>query len=137
MTDDELDRLWGSLRGGRSMFYDRQGQPMTARQYEDACEENWERNHRVGQDIVIVDDEPVRVSTVWLGIDHNWGPPIIFETMLFGHARSGEYGDNACARYATELDAQEGHVRTVADLAAGRVPWFMRYDMEDADDAAD
>ena len=38
--------------------------------------------------IVRQDEENgVRVSTVFLGIDHNWsgeGPPVLFETMVFG-----------------------------------------------------
>jgi hypothetical protein len=33
-----------------------------------------------------------KLSTVWLGIDHNWGdgPPLIFETMLFAPSGSRE-----------------------------------------------
>lgn len=39
-----------------------------------------------------------RVSTVFLGIDHNWrdsGPPILFETMIFG-GEHDEYQDRCC-----------------------------------------
>jgi hypothetical protein len=55
------------------------------------------------------------VSTVWLGLDHNWsreGPPIIFETMTFG----GRY-DQEQMRYATEDQAQKGH-REAVEMAA-------------------
>ena len=52
-----------------------------------------------------------RVSTVFLGIDHRHsgnGPPILFETMIFGGARDGWQ-----ERYATWDDAQAGHARAV------------------------
>jgi hypothetical protein len=31
------------------------------------------------------DETTIRISTVWLGLDHRWGegPPVIFETMIF------------------------------------------------------
>jgi len=43
-------------------------------------------------------DEGVRVSTVFLGIDHSFGRggPVLFETMVFG----GEY-DQEMERYRT------------------------------------
>jgi hypothetical protein len=58
-------------------------------------------------------DEPVEISTVWLGINHNWhdGPPIIFETMVFGGPNDGE-----CFRYSTEKEAREGHAQIVHEL---------------------
>lgn len=55
-----------------------------------------------------------RVSTVWLGIDHNFsnddGPPLIFETMVFG-GRDG--GDLDCERYSTFAEAYAGHLTMV------------------------
>lgn len=50
----------------------------------------------------------VWVSTVWLGIDHGFGrgPPIIFETMIFGGDRDGDQW-----RYSNLDDALEGHRR--------------------------
>jgi len=47
------------------------------------------------------------VSTVWLGIDHNWlptGPPLIFETMVFGGPM-----DTYQRRYSTYWEAVAGH----------------------------
>lgn len=46
------------------------------------------------------------VSTVFLGIDHNWGdgPPLIFETMVFG----GPMDENQ-VRYSTYEEALRGH----------------------------
>lgn len=58
--------------------------------------------------------ETIEVSTVLLMIDHNFlgeGPPIIFETMVFG----GEM-DEACWRYSTEEAARDGHETIVEAL---------------------
>ena len=55
--------------------------------------------------------EGVRVSTVFLGLDHNFGgdgPPILWETMIFGGPLDG-YQE----RYATSDDAQLGHLEAV------------------------
>lgn len=54
----------------------------------------------------------VTVSTVWLGMDHNWGdgPPLIFETMCF--ADSEPFGDY-CERYSNQEAALAGHDRAV------------------------
>ena len=52
-------------------------------------------------------DEEIRVSTVFLGLDHNHsqeGPPILFETMIFG----GEH-DQSQWRYWTFDEALQGH----------------------------
>ena len=53
----------------------------------------------------------VRVSTVFLGIDHNWrpdGPPILFETVIFGGPNS-QFQE----RYSTWKEAEEGHKRAL------------------------
>lgn len=64
----------------------------------------------------------VRVSTVFLGIDHGYdtGEPILFETMVFG----GEL-DQEQERYCTWDEAERGHeamVRRVRDLSEQRTP---------------
>lgn len=45
----------------------------------------------------------IRVSTVWLGLDHNYngGPPEIFETMVFPN--------EDCFRFSTENEARAKH----------------------------
>jgi len=50
----------------------------------------------------------VKVSTVFLGLNHNWGDgaPLLFETMIFG----GEH-DEYCDRYSTWEEAEMGHER--------------------------
>jgi hypothetical protein len=60
------------------------------------------------------DDLPndVSVSTVFLGIDHNprdRGPPILWETMIFGGPH-----DQYQKRYTSSADAFKGHGETVA-----------------------
>jgi hypothetical protein len=53
----------------------------------------------------------VFVSTVFLGLDHRFsgdGPPILFETMIFG----GEH-DEMQKRYCTWEEAFEGHQNAV------------------------
>jgi hypothetical protein len=56
----------------------------------------------------------VRVSTVFLGLDHSFrdsGPPILFETMAFiGHESAGQ------ERYSTWEEAEAGHARWVAQV---------------------
>ncbi|MCF8605126.1 hypothetical protein L5I01_17365 [Gordonia sp. HY442] len=76
----------------------------------------------------------VRVSTVWMGIDHNMtgvGPPLIFETMLFVNddEDEGDYRHNALVRYATEEEALRGHLAAVDALRDGReLDWWARPD---------
>lgn len=54
--------------------------------------------------------EGVDVSTVFLGLDHRWGcgPPLLFETMVFGGSHDGHQW-----RYSTWKEAQANHKRIV------------------------
>jgi len=59
----------------------------------------------------------VRVSTVFLGIDHHFiscGPPILWETMIFGGSH-----DQYQERYSSSSAAFAGHNAAVA-LAKGK-----------------
>jgi hypothetical protein len=61
----------------------------------------------------------VEVSTVFLGLDHNFGegPPILYETMVFGGPL-----DEEMERYHTRAEAAAGHemmVARVRDAIAG------------------
>ena len=53
----------------------------------------------------------VRISTIFLGLDHSFGGgiPILFETMIFG-GKHDQYQE----RYTTYEDAEAGHKITVA-----------------------
>ena len=65
---------------------------------------------RVGWD----DINGITVSTVFLAMDHNWsgdGPPVLWETMIFGG--TGEIEDYQ-ERYTSRAAAVEGHARAVA-----------------------
>src|SRR5271157_2085879 len=59
------------------------------------------------------------VSTVFLGIDHNFGfrdpTPILFETMIFDESPSEKW----CQRYPTYQTALEGHNLIVEKLKDG------------------
>ena len=75
----------------------------------------------------ITDD--IHVSTVWLGSDCNYsglGPPITFETMVFG-LPDEDFNSEVQLRYSTEEEARHGHNVLVADvryeLGAGRLGW--------------
>lgn len=60
----------------------------------------------------------VDVSTVFLGIDHNFtgkGPPVLWETLIRGGPRDGWMD-----RYTSEKDAKKGHKRACA-LARGEI----------------
>jgi len=65
-------------------------------------------------------DSRCRVSTVFLGLDHNFGDgePVLFETMIFGGPLAGEMW-----RYATWAEAEQGHRQAVeqAKIAAARI----------------
>lgn len=77
-----------------------------ARWYEDA-------------DRLVALDEPVpgqKVSTVFLGLDHQFGkgPPVLWESMVFGGPLDGEQ-----ERYTSRVAALEGHQRLVARVQQG------------------
>lgn len=56
-------------------------------------------------------DAPIRISTVFLGLDHQFGdgPPVLWETMVFGGPLDGNL-----ERYSTRADALAGHADIVA-----------------------
>lgn len=81
-----------------SRYYDWDGSPITFDQWPEMFKDNRLAKTTVGG---------YHVSTVYLGLDHGWGdgPPLIFETMIFG---SGAL-DNDCDRYSTREQALAGH----------------------------
>jgi len=98
-----------------SDFYDRDGQPLTLDEWAAVMED---RDYRR---VALTEVGGASVSTVWLGSDHNWsddkGPPIIFETMIFGGPH-----DDFCERYSTEGQARAGHCSVVRALRDGVDP---------------
>lgn len=95
-------------RGGSSLvFFDRDGNTIGLTEWTLAFESMAYR--RVAESRT---PNGNRVSTVWLGLNHQFGEgaPLIFETMVF---RDGE--EVACYRYATLAEAEVGHVAAVAE----------------------
>lgn len=94
-------------------FYDRAGNPITdADRFElIASDPNYKR-------VAETDLDHYWVSTVWLGLDHQWddGPPLIFETMVFAKDSAGEidFSGEDSDRYSTEAEALAGHKSAVA-----------------------
>jgi hypothetical protein len=70
----------------------------------------WYENHEARR-VALTQIGDVKVSTVFLGIDHAFGEgaPVLFETMIFG----GEH-DEYTNRYCTLEEAMIGHERAVA-----------------------
>ena len=61
----------------------------------------------------------VTVSTVFLGLDHRFGdgPPVLWETMIFGGSH-----DQYQERYSSLSDAVNGHQKALALATAEEVP---------------
>lgn len=72
--------------------------------------DEWRSWWRIGDTEVGIFSRTARISTVFLGLDHRYdrydghGPPLVFETMIFGGPLDEEQ-----ARYATMDEAKEGH----------------------------
>jgi hypothetical protein len=68
----------------------------------------WGQWYRTADRIVAQDTfGDVQVSTVFLGIDHNFradGPPVLWESMIFGGPLDQEQ-----RRYTSRADAEAGH----------------------------
>ena len=95
----------------RPMYYDRQGRPVPRPEGLQLFEKS---DRRVAFDTL----DDADVSTVHLVLDHAFeGPPLIFETMIFG----GLYNEYQW-RYSTEDEALAGHERIVAALREGKEP---------------
>jgi len=72
-------------------------------------------NRRVAQTTI----GKLRVSTVFLGLDHSFdpkGPPLLFETMVFGDDDDGEI----CERCSTWEQAKKQHEKICALIEKGK-----------------
>lgn len=81
--------------------------------------ELWSRWFSVNAARVVKQEDvgDVSVSTVFLGLDHNWnpsGPPILFETEVFWNGQ----GDDEMDRCSTWDEAVAMHERMVAKVKA-------------------
>lgn len=96
-----------------SDYYDRDGNPMDVLEWALAFEFGNQIDKTVIGDVLI--------STIWLGIDHSfgYGPPLIFETMIFNGGLDQEQW-----RWHTVEEAQAGHDRVVEMVRSGKpVEW--------------
>lgn len=83
----------------------------------------WFQNHTEDRTVGVFEHDGVRLSTVFLGVDHSfeWPEPAIptlFESMVFG----GDY-DGYQQRYRVLEEARDGHLMAAARLLAGKKPW--------------
>ena len=89
----------------RMAYYRVDGSEMTMKEWATGrADGDWERAQRQ----TTIGD--VEISTVWLGLDHQYGdgPPLIFETMVFGGGL-----DQQQWRYSTLDAAHAGHDEVV------------------------
>jgi hypothetical protein len=110
------DGLAEYMKGEMGDYFDWDGNPITL--WEWAALHDQERhvgNTQVG---------PYWVSTVYLGLNHNWGdgPILIYETMVFRCNRlnpeDGLGDEQDMERYTTREQAEHGHAEMVAKWAA-------------------
>ena len=90
-------------------YFDRQGNPISIMDWSAKFED-------VDYKVITQTDLPdgKLVSTIWLGINHRFGPgaPLIFETMVF--SSRDDFGELDMDRYTTEAEAITGHGVMVA-----------------------
>ncbi len=94
-----------------SFYFDRQGEPMDERAW---CSRLADRAYCR---VALTQHGDVEVSTVWIGLNHRYGgdgPPLIFETMVFGGPH-----DSECWRWTTEAEARAGHAELCSALLRG------------------
>lgn len=80
--------------------------------------ENNPNRKKVGYDeLTDLNGDEVRVSTVFLGLDHAYGggKPILWETMIFGGENDQAYQE----RYASYEQAIEGHQKAINFIKTG------------------
>lgn len=117
MLPEDEDRWLGE----RYYILDERRNPVPAVTYSAFC--LWRAQARKSDDpgitlhtardvIPIGEDVNITVSTVFLGMDHNVyteGPPVLWETMVFGGSLDEEQ-----ERYTSESAALEGHAKWLA-----------------------
>lgn len=110
MTPEERDAYLDEplVKSEDQLYFNRDGTPCKTRREAFAAMDVRGPEHRVGE--WLSKSGKVRVSTIFLCIDHGWGegPPIIFETMVFGGPLDQEQW-----RYSTEAQALAGHARAI------------------------
>jgi hypothetical protein len=95
------------------MYYDKQGHSLTIEEFLPLFQDTEYR--RVAWTEL---PDSNYISTVWMGIDHQFGdgPPLIFETRY-----QGPDGEEEQWRYSTEAEAIEGHNRAAGRYVRGEL----------------
>ncbi|KKN73751.1 hypothetical protein LCGC14_0396990 [marine sediment metagenome] len=91
-----------------SLHYDRDGNELTLLAWAEKLEDDDYRR------VELTERDDIKVSTVWLGLNQDFtgiGPPVIFETMVFGGDHDGKQ-----QRYSTEEQARAGHAEVVTEV---------------------
>ena len=113
------------------MYYDRQGFPI---EFLEWALEMEKRTHVLVQSRHKERGREFQLSTVWLGLDHNWreGRPLIFETMVFDR-RPAKFNDVHAdrdgveqMRWSTEEEALAGHDPWAMTAREGGLSSFLR-----------
>jgi hypothetical protein len=90
-----------------SLYYDRKGKPISQEEFI----ARWRPEKE--QIVARFQDARILISTVWLGIDHQFGigRPILFETMIFIEDKDSiePIFDRLQWRWHTEEEAKEAH----------------------------
>jgi len=86
----------------------------------------------VGQDTL---PDGTFVSTVFLGLDHNFfdsGIPILFETMAFNMNKKGlDMSGTHQWRYATWKEARQGHIKAITIILGEKATAYIeKYDLK-------
>jgi hypothetical protein len=105
--DEDTKRLYESVgKDAPNPYCDKEGNPMSL----------WEWmnfNNDMSYKVIGKDDfGKIHVSTVWLGLNHNFEPfgkPLIFETMIFDENEQPGELNQYQERYCTEEEALDGH----------------------------
>lgn len=94
-----------------SEYYNRKGEPLELMEWGKLFED---RKYKILKQETLPSGK--FISTVWLGMDHNFGggEPLIFETMVF--PTKANYMEEICERYSTEEEALLGHERIKKQL---------------------
>ena len=95
--------------GGGLALYNKQGNAITMEEWPELLRDE---NYKIVAQTNVADG--IFVSTVWLGLDHNFrgGRPLIFETMAFSREGESMY----CERYSTLAQAEKGHRRLLRQI---------------------
>lgn len=119
------------MRDDRHYILDLQGNPIPALNWQ-VWGEWFERNDADARRVSETRTKFFWVSTVFLGLNHNWnpdGPPLIFESMAFRQPRACDIravmpesplirAEEFCDRYSTRDQALAGHIAMVAECLA-------------------